>query len=56
MQSCCFFILMMIALVDVLAPDRAAELATAAWQVSSEGADVKQRVLDVICQMLDPRA
>lgn len=35
-------------LVETLPPDRAAALATAAWTVSSEGADVKRRVLDVI--------
>jgi len=39
-------------LIKTLAPDRAAELATAAWTVSSEGADVKQRVLDVILDAL----
>lgn len=35
-------------LVETLPPDRAAALATAAWAVSSEGADVVRRVLDVI--------
>lgn len=39
-------------LVATLPPDRAAARATAAWAVSSEGADVVQRVQDVIAQYL----
>ncbi|NNU79105.1 3-deoxy-D-manno-octulosonic acid transferase [Halovulum dunhuangense] len=43
-------------LVETLPPDRAAALATAAWTVSSEGADVTRRVLDVIKAYLPARA
>lgn len=42
-------------LAETLPPDRAAALATAAWSVSSEGADVTRRVLEVIERHL-PRA
>ena len=34
------------ALMDAMRPDRAAELAAAAWEVSSEGSGVTERVLD----------
>lgn len=39
-------------LIETLPPDRAAALATAAWSVSSEGADVTRRVLEVISEHL----
>lgn len=39
-------------LIEILPPDRSAALATAAWTVSSEGADVARRVLNVISQQL----
>ncbi|MSU91935.1 3-deoxy-D-manno-octulosonic acid transferase [Rhodobacteraceae bacterium 2CG4] len=41
-------------LAETLPPDRAAALATAAWSVSSEGADVTRRVLAVIERHLPP--
>lgn len=40
------------ALVETLPPDRTAELATAAWEVASEGADVARQVLGHITTLL----
>ncbi len=40
------------ALSDLLAPDRAARLAHAAWGVASEGAEVTDRILALLEQML----
>jgi 3-deoxy-D-manno-octulosonic-acid transferase len=44
------------ALVDVLAPDRAAAMAAAAWDAVSEGAAVTDAVLDVVGGYLDREA
>jgi 3-deoxy-D-manno-octulosonic-acid transferase len=41
------------ALVEVLAPDRAAEMAAAAWDAVSEGAAVTDAVLEVVAGYLD---
>jgi 3-deoxy-D-manno-octulosonic-acid transferase len=39
-----------------MAPDRAAEMAAAAWEVCSEGADVTDTVMAAIGACLDRRA
>jgi 3-deoxy-D-manno-octulosonic-acid transferase len=44
------------ALGDLLAPDRAARLAQAAWAVTSEGAEATERVLGLIRRLLDGEA
>jgi 3-deoxy-D-manno-octulosonic-acid transferase len=41
------------ALSDLLAPDRAARLAQAAWDVASEGAETTDRVLDLLRGLLE---
>lgn len=41
------------ALADLLAPDRAAEMARRAWEITSAGAEVTDRVLHLIEQALD---
>src|SRR3989338_72777 len=41
------------ALSDLLSPDRAARLAQAAWGVASDGAEVTDRVLDIIRATMD---
>lgn len=41
------------ALGDLLAPDRAARLAQAAWGVASEGAEVTERVLALVRRLMD---
>jgi 3-deoxy-D-manno-octulosonic-acid transferase len=41
------------ALGDLLAPDRAARLAQAAWSVASDGAEVTERVLNRIRALID---
>ncbi|NUB46338.1 3-deoxy-D-manno-octulosonic acid transferase [Fertoebacter nigrum] len=43
------------ALSDLLAPDRAARLAQQAWVVASDGAEVTDRVIALICRLLDER-
>ena len=40
-------------LSDLLAPDRAARLAHAAWAVASDGTDVTDRVVALIGRMMD---
>jgi 3-deoxy-D-manno-octulosonic-acid transferase len=42
------------ALGDLLAPDRAARMAQAAWAVTSDGAEVTGRLMDRIRQALEP--
>ncbi len=42
-----------LALGDLLAPDRAARQAQAAWTISSDGSDVTARVMDLIRAILD---
>lgn len=41
------------ALGDLLSPDRAARLAQAAWAVASDGAEVTERVMDLIRHIMD---
>lgn len=41
------------ALGDLLSPDRAARLAQAAWAVASDGAEVTERVMDLIRRTMD---
>lgn len=41
------------ALVEVMAPDRAAQMATAAWDAVSEGASVTDAVMEVVAGYLD---
>jgi 3-deoxy-D-manno-octulosonic-acid transferase len=41
------------ALGDLLAPDKTARLAQAAWAVASEGADVTERVMSLIRRLMD---
>ena len=41
------------ALGDLLSPDRAARLAQAAWAVASDGAEVTERVMDLIRRIMD---
>ena len=41
------------ALVATMAPDRAAEMAAAAWAACSEGAEVTDAVLEAIGGLLD---
>jgi 3-deoxy-D-manno-octulosonic-acid transferase len=40
-------------LADVLAPDKAARLAQAAWIIASDGAEVTEKVIDTIRQLTD---
>ena len=42
-----------LALGDLLSPDRAARQAQAAWAIASEGAEVTERVLNLIRDILD---
>jgi 3-deoxy-D-manno-octulosonic-acid transferase len=42
-----------LALGDLLAPDRAARQAQAAWMITSEGAEVTERVLQMVRAILD---
>ena len=41
------------ALTATLAPDRAAAMAAAAWDAMSDGAEVTDRVLEVLGELLD---
>jgi 3-deoxy-D-manno-octulosonic-acid transferase len=43
------------AVETLLAPDKAAEMAHAAWQICSAGAEVMDRVLDIITDALDAK-
>lgn len=43
------------AVTDLLSPDRAAEMARRAWEISSAGAEVTDRAIDVILTALDER-
>jgi len=38
---------------QLLAPDKAAEMAHAGWEVSSSGAEATQKVLELIISTLD---
>ncbi|OWJ73120.1 3-deoxy-D-manno-octulosonic acid transferase [Haematobacter missouriensis] len=44
------------ALSELLAPDRAAQLAHNAWEVTSSGAEVTDRVVELLLRMLDEAA
>ncbi len=44
------------ALSDLLSPDRAARLAQSAWAVASDGAEVTERVLQILRDLLDGAA
>lgn len=44
------------AVADLLSPDRAARLAQAAWGVASEGAEVSEKVVDLVHRMTDGAA
>lgn len=43
------------AVTDLLSPDRAAEMARRAWEITSAGAEVTDRALDIILTALDER-
>jgi 3-deoxy-D-manno-octulosonic-acid transferase len=44
------------AVADLLAPDRAAEMARRAWEITSAGSEVTDRVIELVIQSLDERA
>ena len=44
------------ALRETLAPDRAAEMAAAAWETCSEGAEVTDAVMAAIADVIDRKA
>jgi 3-deoxy-D-manno-octulosonic-acid transferase len=43
------------AVADLLAPDRAAEMARRAWEITSAGSELTDRVIDLVTQSLDER-
>ena len=43
------------AVADLRAPDRAAEMARRAWEITSAGSEVTDRLLDLVVQALDER-
>jgi 3-deoxy-D-manno-octulosonic-acid transferase len=43
------------AVADLLAPDRAAEMARKAWEITSAGAELTDRVIDLVALSLDER-
>ncbi|MFV0514641.1 MAG: 3-deoxy-D-manno-octulosonic acid transferase [Jhaorihella sp.] len=43
------------AVVDLVAPDRSARMALAGWRVATEGAELTDRVIDLVQDMLDLR-
>jgi 3-deoxy-D-manno-octulosonic-acid transferase len=43
------------AVADLLAPDRAAEMARKAWDITSAGAELTDRVIDLVALSLDER-
>jgi 3-deoxy-D-manno-octulosonic-acid transferase len=43
-------------LADLLAPDKAAEMARRAWEVTSDGAEATDRVIGFVRKALDPKA
>jgi 3-deoxy-D-manno-octulosonic-acid transferase len=43
------------AVADLLAPDRAAEMARRAWEITSAGSDLTDRVIELVTQSLDER-
>jgi 3-deoxy-D-manno-octulosonic-acid transferase len=43
------------AVADLLAPDRAAEMARRAWEITSAGSEVTDRVIQLVSQSLDER-
>ena len=44
------------AVADLLAPDKAAEMARRAWEVTSDGAEATDRVIGFVRKALDPKA
>lgn len=44
------------AVADLLAPDKAAEMARRAWEVTSDGAEATDRVIAFVREALDPKA
>jgi 3-deoxy-D-manno-octulosonic-acid transferase len=40
---------------DLLSPDRAAEMARRAWEITSAGSEVTDRVIELVAQSLDER-
>ena len=43
------------AVADLLAPDRSAEMARRAWEITSSGAELTDRILDLLARALDER-
>jgi 3-deoxy-D-manno-octulosonic-acid transferase len=43
------------AVADLLSPDRAAEMARRAWEITSAGSEVTDRVIELVAQSLDER-
>jgi 3-deoxy-D-manno-octulosonic-acid transferase len=43
------------AVADLLAPDRAAEMARRAWEITSAGSELTDRVIEIVGQSLDER-
>jgi 3-deoxy-D-manno-octulosonic-acid transferase len=43
------------AVADLLAPDRAAEMARRAWEITSAGSELTDRVIELVTQSLDER-
>jgi 3-deoxy-D-manno-octulosonic-acid transferase len=43
------------AVADLLSPDRAAEMSRRAWEVTSQGAELTDRVLELLVTALDER-
>jgi 3-deoxy-D-manno-octulosonic-acid transferase len=44
------------AVADLLAPDRAAEMARRAWEITSAGSELTDRVIELVHQVLDEKA
>ena len=42
-------------MADLLAPDRAAEMARRAWEITSAGSELTDRVIELVMQSLDER-
>jgi 3-deoxy-D-manno-octulosonic-acid transferase len=43
------------AVADLIAPDRAAEMARRAWEITSAGSDLTDRLIDIVLESLDDR-
>ncbi|MEO1790348.1 MAG: 3-deoxy-D-manno-octulosonic acid transferase, partial [Pseudomonadota bacterium] len=44
-----------VAVSELLSPDKAAEMAHRAWQISSEGAEVSDRAMELVAEALEKR-